>query len=150
MCISCSEAHLFFSSKTEFYTFQGAIKRKFQQGVWAKLGMSDHQTQIHAMINHVQIDNQSPQCLFPVMLAPVPPSRSVVADSIPKPFFELSILEYHSSDTSVKEYKYICALVQELSIKVDQGLINALTDIFSEEDENIDSKIKEVPHDMFL
>ena len=126
-----------------FAPLKGAIRRQFQQGLWLKVGISDHQTQIHAKINHVQIDNQLNQCLFPVMLAPVPPPRSVVADSIPKPFFELSILQYRTTDSAVKQYKYICALVQELAIKVDQGLINALAGIFEEEDENLDAKIKE-------
>ena len=126
-----------------FAPLKGAIRRQFQQGLWLKVGISDHQTQIHAKINHVQIDNQLNQCLFPVMLAPVPLPRSVVADSIPKPFFELSILQYRTTDSAVKQYKYICALVQELAIKVDQGLINALAGIFEEEDENLDAKIKE-------
>ena len=69
----------------------------------------------------MQIDNQLTNCLFPVVLAPVPPPKSVVANSIPKPFMELSILEYKSPEhTNIRQFKYVHALVQELHIKIDQ------------------------------
>ncbi len=58
-------------------------------------------------------------CLFPVVMAPVPPPRSVMADAIPKPFIELSVLEYMSPErTDLRQFKYLHALVQELHIKV--------------------------------
>ena len=63
-------------------------------------------------VNHVQLDNQLSSCLYPVIAAPVPPPRSVTAVSVPKPFLELSILEYTSPEHSMKQYKYIHALVQ--------------------------------------
>ena len=62
-------------------------------------------------------------CLFPVILAPVEPPKSVTADSIPKPLIELSILMYESPEQtgSMRQFKYVCALVQELHLKIDQG-----------------------------
>ena len=75
--------------------------------------------------NCFQIDNQLNNCLFPVVLAPVPPPKSVVADSIPKPFMELSILEYKSPEhTNLRQFKYVHALVQELHIKIDQVFLS--------------------------
>ena len=47
------------------------------------------------------------------------PPRSVTADSIPKPLIELSVLMYESPEqTSMRQFKYVCALVQELLLKV--------------------------------
>ena len=65
---------------------EGRIQRQFQKGLWLQIRTSAHQRQIHAKINRIQIDNQVVNCLFPVILAPVPPPKSVLADSIPKPF----------------------------------------------------------------
>ena len=120
--------------------YEGKIRRQFQKGLWLQVRTSDHQWQIHAKINRVQIDNQLPYCMFPVIMAPVPQPRSVTADSIPKPFMELSVLEYHNTSTDMRQFKMIHALVQELSIKIDHGLITALNDLLEEEeilDENI-------------
>ena len=102
---------------------------------------SAHQRQIHAKIYRIQIDNQMTDCLFPVIMAPVPPPKSVTADSIPKPFIELSVLEYKSPErTNLRQFKYIHALVQELHVKVDQGLIMALMDLTADEEELLDEK----------
>ncbi len=80
-------------------------------------------------------------------MASVPPPKSVLADSIPKPFLELSVLEYTSPEhTQLRQYKYIHVLVQELHIKVDIGLINAFMDLFEEEeilDEDLKGFLKE-------
>ena len=72
------------------------VRRQFQKGLWLNWKMSEHQNQVHAKINRVQIDNQLPTCLFPVVMSPVPPPKSVAANSSPKPFMELSVLEYHT------------------------------------------------------
>lgn len=54
------------------------IQRRFQTGVWVQMKTSEHQMQLHAKINRLQIDNQLHDCTFPVLLAPVPPPKSVV------------------------------------------------------------------------
>lgn len=122
---------------------EGRLARQFQKGLWVQLRTSSHQRQIHAKINRIQIDNQLKESLFPVILAPVPPPKSVVADSIPKPFIEMAVLQYFSPEhTNLTQYKYVHALVQELHIKVDQGLVNALIDLL-EEEEILDEDIHE-------
>ena len=50
----------------------------------------------------------------------------MTAVSVPKPFIELSILEYTSPEHNLKQYKYIHALVQEMHLKVELGFINAI------------------------
>ena len=118
--------------------------RQFQKGLWLQLRTSAHQRQIHAKINRIQIDNQLVNCLFPVILAPVPPPKSVLADSIPKPFMELSMLQYISPErTNMTQYKYICALVQEVHLKIDQGLLNALMELSEADEEILDEDINE-------
>ena len=115
--------------------YEGRLRRQYQRGVWLQLRMSAHQRQYHAKVHRIQLDNQLHACLFPVVMAPVPPPKSVLAESIPKPFIEVSILEYLSPERSaLRQYKYIHALVQELHIKVDQGLLNAVNELFEEEE----------------
>lgn len=55
------------------------IRRTFYPGLWAQIKSSPYQLQLHAKINRIQIDNQLADCIFPVVLAPVPPPRSVAA-----------------------------------------------------------------------
>lgn len=55
------------------------VKRLFYPGLWIKMNSSPYQKQIHAKINRIQIDNQLTDCIFPVVLAPVPPPKSVAA-----------------------------------------------------------------------
>ena len=79
-----------------------------------------------------------------MILAPVPPPKSVLADSIPKPFMELSMLQYISPErTSTSQYKYICALVQEVHLKIDQGFVNAILDFVQPSEEILDEDINE-------
>lgn len=53
------------------------LRRTFQTGLWLQYRTSVHQVQLHAKINRLQIDNQLSECIFPVILAPVPPPKSV-------------------------------------------------------------------------
>ena len=113
---------------------KGKLRRQFQKGLWFQMRTSKHQRQFHLKVNHVQLDNQLAECLYPVIAAPVPPPRSVTAVSVPKPFVELSILEYTSPEHNLKQYKYIHALVQEMHLKIELGFINALSELFEEEE----------------
>jgi vacuolar protein sorting-associated protein 13A/C len=56
---------------------QRFVRRTFQTGLWLHYRTSVHQVQLHAKINRLQIDNQLSDCIFPVILAPVPPPKSV-------------------------------------------------------------------------
>lgn len=57
------------------------IRRTFVMGLWLQMKSSPTQMQLHAKINRLQIDNQMYDCLFPVVLAPVPPPKSVALDN---------------------------------------------------------------------
>uniref|UniRef100_A0A914WWB3 Uncharacterized protein n=1 Tax=Plectus sambesii TaxID=2011161 RepID=A0A914WWB3_9BILA len=109
---------------------QTDIRRIFQTGLWLQYRSSPHQLQIHLKINHLQVDNQLPACVFDIVLAPVPPPKSVAADSAPKPFTELSFMMRKSEHSTVPQIKYFKVLVQEMAVKVDQGFINAMISLF--------------------
>ncbi|KAL1140362.1 hypothetical protein AAG570_000294 [Ranatra chinensis] len=116
------------------------LRRTYNTGLWLHICSSVHQYQLHAKINRIQIDNQMFDCVFPVVLSPVPPPRSISADSTPKPFIEVSIVKRINDYSAVQQYKYFKILIQEFHIKVDIGFINALVKLFeageiSEEDE---------------
>ncbi|XP_067143145.1 intermembrane lipid transfer protein Vps13 isoform X2 [Centruroides vittatus] len=110
------------------------IRRSFQTGFWLQYKTSPHQLQLHAKINRIQIDNQLRDCVFPVVIAPVPPPKSVVADNAPKPFTEASIIIQKTEFTSVKQFKYCQVLIQEFHVKLDQGFLNSLISFFGSEE----------------
>lgn len=53
------------------------IRRTFETGFWIQMKTSPNQMQLHGKVNRIQIDNQMYDCIFPVVLAPVPPPKSV-------------------------------------------------------------------------
>lgn len=57
------------------------LRRTFQTGLWLQMKSSPSQMQLHAKINRLQIDNQMYDCIFPVVLAPIPPPKSIAVDS---------------------------------------------------------------------
>ncbi|XP_055686925.1 intermembrane lipid transfer protein Vps13 isoform X2 [Lutzomyia longipalpis] len=110
------------------------IRRVFYPGLWFQLKTSPFQTQMHAKINRIQIDNQTPDCIFPVILAPVPPPKSVAATAELKPFVEASIVERVIPFSTVKQFKYCKILMQEFHIRIDLGVINEVFDMMNTED----------------
>ncbi|XP_026322169.1 vacuolar protein sorting-associated protein 13 [Hyposmocoma kahamanoa] len=108
------------------------LRRTLEPGLWASYGMSAHSRRIHARLHRLQVDQQLPLPTFPVVLAPVPPPRSI-ANADPcgvKPFIEVSIVERTMEQSKVRQYKYYKVLIQEFHVKVDMGLINALMGMF--------------------
>ena len=53
------------------------LRRTFQTGLWLQHRTTQHQVQLHAKINRLQIDNQLSDSVFPVILAPVAPPKSI-------------------------------------------------------------------------
>lgn len=53
------------------------IRRTCSDGLWMQMTTNATMMQLHAKINRLQIDNQLFDCLFPVVLAPVPPPKTV-------------------------------------------------------------------------
>ncbi|XP_053604237.1 intermembrane lipid transfer protein Vps13 isoform X1 [Plodia interpunctella] len=109
------------------------LRRTLEPGLWASCGLTAHSRRLHARLHRLQIDQQMPLPTFPVVLAPVPPPRSV-ANADPcgmKPFIEVSIVELHYTEHSkVRQYKYYKVLIQEFQVKIDMGLVTALMAIF--------------------
>ncbi|CAH0407407.1 unnamed protein product [Chilo suppressalis] len=108
------------------------LRRNLQPGLWASYGLSPHSRRLHARLHRLQIDQQLPLPTFPVVLAPVPPPRSIANDDPNgmKPFIEVSIVERIMEHSKVRQYKYYKMLIQEFHVKVDMGLINALMGMF--------------------
>ena len=84
-------------------------------------------------------------CLFPVILAPVPPPKTVLAEAIPKPFMEVSILQYRDTERSeTAQYKYVCALIQEAHLKIERDFLDEILDFFVAEKEILDEDMHEI------
>ncbi|XP_072763012.1 intermembrane lipid transfer protein Vps13 isoform X2 [Anoplolepis gracilipes] len=106
------------------------MRRTFQTGLWLQYRTSAHQVQLHAKINRLQIDNQLSECVFPVILAPVPPPKSVTQSTVMKPFAELSMVKRLLEHSTVQQFRYFKVLVQEFHIKVDIVFLNAIINLF--------------------
>ncbi|KAL7290198.1 hypothetical protein TKK_0015907 [Trichogramma kaykai] len=119
------------------------LRRTFQTGLWLQYRTSVHQVQLHAKINRLQIDNQLSDCVFPVILAPVPPPKSVSQSSIMKPFAELSMVKRLLAHSNVQQFRYFKVLVQEFHIKVDLAFMNALM-LYFEADKANDTQESEL------
>ncbi|XP_039957880.1 vacuolar protein sorting-associated protein 13 [Bactrocera tryoni] len=107
------------------------IHRTFYPGVWFKMRTSPYQMQLHAKINKIQIDNQLNDYIFPVVLAPIPPPKSVATTTVLKPFIEVSVVQWVVPNSTVKQYKYATMLIQEFHFKVDLIFLTALADMFA-------------------
>jgi vacuolar protein sorting-associated protein 13A/C len=112
------------------------LRRVFQTGVWVHYKTFPHSTQFHAKFNRLQIDNQLPDSIFHIVLAPVPPPKSVSTSSdVPKPFAEVSIMQRMTAHSTVIQFKYFKVLIQEFHIRLDISFVNALVELFSESGE---------------
>ncbi|XP_076249315.1 vacuolar protein sorting 13C isoform X2 [Calliopsis andreniformis] len=126
------------------------IRRTFQTGLWLLYRTSEHQVQLHAKINRLQIDNQLSECVFPVILAPVPPPKSITQNSVMKPFAELSLVKRLLEHSTVQQFRYFKVLVQEFHVKVDIIFINALMGLFEANEINDTEETKLFKLDMKL
>ena len=59
-----------YSSERMEAPHKGRLRRQFQKGLWFQMRTSRHQRQLHLKINHVQLDNQLAECLYPVIATP--------------------------------------------------------------------------------
>ncbi|XP_018574731.1 vacuolar protein sorting-associated protein 13 isoform X2 [Anoplophora glabripennis] len=126
------------------------MRRTFETGLWLQMKSSPNQMHIHAKINRLQIDNQIFDCIFPIVLAPVPPPKSVAVDSGIKPFVEVSIVQLLMKNSQIKQFKYFKVLVQEFHIKVDLGFINAIVELLQESEQSDEEEKKHFLTDMHL
>lgn len=62
--------------------------------------------------------------------------------SVLKPFIEISIVKRLTEHSSVQQYKYYKALVQEFHVKVDIGFLNAILAFFEAEEVSDADEVK--------
>ncbi|XP_028133900.2 intermembrane lipid transfer protein Vps13 isoform X1 [Diabrotica virgifera virgifera] len=116
------------------------IRRTFLTGLWLNMKTSPSQKQIHAKINRLQIDNQLYDCIFPVVLAPVPPPKSVTANDGIKPFIEVSIVQLLMKNSQILQFKYFKVLVQEFHIKLDMGFVSSILEMLQEDEASAETE----------
>uniref|UniRef100_A0A671MWF0 Vacuolar protein sorting-associated protein 13C-like n=1 Tax=Sinocyclocheilus anshuiensis TaxID=1608454 RepID=A0A671MWF0_9TELE len=120
--------------------FSCTIRRNFLPGIRIELKQSPHQRSLRAQLYWLQVDNQLPGAIFPTVFHPVPLPKSIVQDSEPKPFIDVSIITRFNEHSHVMQFKYFMALVQEMAVKIDQGFLGAILALFTPATDSQDSK----------
>ncbi|XP_027780877.2 intermembrane lipid transfer protein VPS13C isoform X1 [Marmota flaviventris] len=110
---------------------QCPIKRDFLSGIQVEFKQSPHQRSLRARLYWLQVDNQLPGTMFPVVFHPVAPPKSIALDSEPKPFIDVSIITRFNEYSKVLQFKYFMVLIQEMALKVDQGFLGAIIALFT-------------------
>lgn len=111
--------------------FSCQVRRNFLSGIQVEYKQSLHQRSLRAQLHWLQVDNQLPGAIFPIVFHPVPPPKSIALDSEPKPFIDVSIITRFNQYSSVMQFKYFMALVQEMAVKIDQGFLEAIVAVFT-------------------
>ncbi|XP_062405510.1 intermembrane lipid transfer protein VPS13C isoform X2 [Sardina pilchardus] len=117
-----------------------SIRRNSLAGIQVEYKQSKHQRSLRAQLHWLQVDNQLPGAIFPVVFHPVPPPKSLTLDSEPKAFIDASIIIRFNEHSQVMQFKYFMALVQEMAVKLDQGFLGALFSLFTPSVDNQFSK----------
>uniref|UniRef100_A0AAQ4Q6C5 Vacuolar protein sorting 13 homolog C n=2 Tax=Gasterosteus aculeatus aculeatus TaxID=481459 RepID=A0AAQ4Q6C5_GASAC len=111
--------------------FSCPLRRNFLSGIQVEFKQSPHQRSLRAQLHWLQVDNQLPGAIFPIVFHPVPPPKSIALDSEPKPFIDMSVITRFNRHSSVMQFKYFMALVQEMAVKIDQGFLGATLALFT-------------------
>ncbi|XP_047435908.1 vacuolar protein sorting-associated protein 13C isoform X3 [Mugil cephalus] len=111
--------------------FSCPVRRNFLSGIQVEFKQSLHQRSLRAQLHWLQVDNQLPGAIFPIVFHPVPPPKSIALDSEPKPFIDVSVITRFNQHSSVMQFKYFMALVQEMAVKIDQGFLGAILALFT-------------------
>ncbi|XP_054626113.1 intermembrane lipid transfer protein VPS13C isoform X2 [Dunckerocampus dactyliophorus] len=111
--------------------FSCPVRRNFLAGIQVEFKRSQHQRSLRAQLHWLQVDNQLPGAIFPIVFHPVPPPKSIALDSEPKPFIDVSVITRFNQHSSVMQFKYFMALVQEMAVKIDQGFLSAVLALFT-------------------
>ncbi|XP_069851362.1 intermembrane lipid transfer protein VPS13C isoform X3 [Dipodomys merriami] len=107
------------------------IKRDFLSGIEVEFKQSPHQRSLRARLYWLQVDNQLPGTMFPVVFHPVAPPKSIALDSEPKPFIDVSVITRFNEYSKVLQFKYFMVLIQEMALKIDQGFLGAVIALFT-------------------
>ncbi|XP_010080144.1 PREDICTED: vacuolar protein sorting-associated protein 13C, partial [Pterocles gutturalis] len=108
-----------------------SIRRNFLSGIQVEFKQSPHQRSLRAQLYWLQVDNQLPGSMFPVVFHPVAPPKSIALDSEPKPFIDISIITRFNEYSKVLQFKYFMVLIQEMALKIDQGFLGALSELLT-------------------
>ncbi|NXY42256.1 VP13C protein, partial [Ceuthmochares aereus] len=108
-----------------------SIRRNFLSGIQVEFKQSPHQRSLRAQLYWLQVDNQLPGSIFPVVFHPVAPPKSIAMDSEPKPFIDISVITRFNEYSKVLQFKYFMVLIQEMAVKIDQGFLGALSELFT-------------------
>ncbi|XP_061856365.1 intermembrane lipid transfer protein VPS13C isoform X2 [Colius striatus] len=108
-----------------------SIRRNFLSGIQVEFKQSPHQRSLRAQLYWLQIDNQLPGSMFPVVFHPVAPPKSIALDSEPKPFIDISVITRFNEYSKVLQFKYFMVLIQEMALKIDHGFLGALSELFT-------------------
>ncbi|KAM9366322.1 intermembrane lipid transfer protein VPS13C [Symphorus nematophorus] len=111
--------------------FACQVRRNFLSGIQVEFKQSPHQRSLRAQLHWLQVDNQLPGAIFPIVFHPVPPPKSIALDSEPKPFIDVSVITRFNQHSNVMQFKYFMALVQEMAVKIDQGFLGAILALFT-------------------
>ncbi|XP_061878990.1 intermembrane lipid transfer protein VPS13C isoform X1 [Entelurus aequoreus] len=111
--------------------FSCPVRRNFLSGIQVEFKRSQHQRSLRAQLHWLQVDNQLPGAIFPIVFHPVPPPKSIALDSEPKPFIDVSVITRFNQHSNVMQFKYFMALVQEMAVKIDQGFLSAALALFT-------------------
>ncbi|EDW46783.1 GM20965, partial [Drosophila sechellia] len=109
------------------------LRRSFYPAIWLSRKSSPFQSQLHVKINRIQVDNQFLDPIFPVVLAPIPPPKSVASTTSLKPFIECSMVQRIMPNSTVRQFKYARILIQEFLFKVDLNFLTAIAEMFAKE-----------------
>ncbi|XP_076592336.1 intermembrane lipid transfer protein VPS13C isoform X4 [Chaetodon auriga] len=111
--------------------FSCPVRRNFLSGIQVEFKQSPHQRSLRAQVHWLQVDNQLPGAIFPIVFHPVLPPKSIALDSEPKPFIDVSVITRFNQHSNVMQFKYFMALVQEMAVKIDQGFLGAILALFT-------------------
>uniref|UniRef100_A0A8D2MTV8 Vacuolar protein sorting 13 homolog C n=1 Tax=Zonotrichia albicollis TaxID=44394 RepID=A0A8D2MTV8_ZONAL len=100
-----------------------SIRRNFLSGIQVEFKQSPHQRSLRAQLYWLQVDNQLPGSMFPVVFHPVAPPKSIALDSEPKPFIDISII------TRFNEYSQSKLIQQDLDALNTELMESSLTDV---------------------
>uniref|UniRef100_A0A0K0FDI7 Vacuolar protein sorting-associated protein 13A (inferred by orthology to a human protein) n=1 Tax=Strongyloides venezuelensis TaxID=75913 RepID=A0A0K0FDI7_STRVS len=104
------------------------VVRHFKPGIYIRISSNNVRKNITFQVFSVQIDNHLEACTFPLVLHVVPPPKSIVKNSEPKPFIDLAIYQQQPESSPIVQYQYFALLLQEFSVQADMGLLAAMLD----------------------
>uniref|UniRef100_A0A8C9NVB1 Vacuolar protein sorting 13 homolog C n=1 Tax=Serinus canaria TaxID=9135 RepID=A0A8C9NVB1_SERCA len=96
------------------------IRRNFLSGIQVEFKQSSHQRSLRAQLYWLQVDNQLPGSMFPVVFHPVAPPKSIALDSEPKPFIDISIITRFNEYSQVLQFNLSLASGGEASDKGEE------------------------------